>query len=98
VHDSRKRRAAHDDDRLRVFIEASETLQLRSSDQESTNSSNKYLMIGQSTTFNAATLRQAARNLNPDFSMVRPHTIIDSMQRLSPKGHPSLSWTIKGPN
>jgi hypothetical protein len=39
------------------FLKALETLQLRSSDQESVNSSSKYPMIGKLMTFNAARLR-----------------------------------------
>jgi hypothetical protein len=65
---------------------------------ELTNSSSKYPTISISTMFNADPLRRAAHNLNPDFSTVRPHTIIKSMQHLAPKGCPWHARFNKGLN
>jgi hypothetical protein len=66
--------------------------------RESTNSSSKYPTIGRLMTFNVVPLCRVARNLNPDFSTVRSHIIIESMQHLAPKGRPWHARFSKGLN
>jgi hypothetical protein len=75
------------------FLEASETLQLLSNDQESANSSNKYSTIAISRTSSVAPLRRVTHDLNPDFNTTRPHIIIKSIQRLALEGM-SLALSI----
>jgi hypothetical protein len=72
-------------------------LRVASARAPSHNSSNRYSIIGRSEASNAWTSNDAMiQNLNLDFNVVRLQTIMESSQRMAPKGYPLVALAQQG--
>jgi hypothetical protein len=68
-----------------------------SAEDPSHNSSSRYPTIGRSEAFDARTPNNGMiQNLNLDFSTGRLQTIMESIQRMAPKGSPLIALAQQG--